>query len=316
LYRGNRARASIASLVVELGRSPSPGGVRDALAQMLGDPELQLAYRRTDAETYVDAHGRPLDLAAGPGRATTPLLGEGHPIAALMHDARLLDDPGFIEEVVAAARLAIENERFQAEVRAQLESLRASRARIVEAGDTERCRLERDLHDGAQQRLVGVSLALRLARAQIGANPDPNAVAQLDEADAELRQALGELRELAHGIYPAVLADEGLGAALETLAEQSPLSIKLDAVPEERFAPAVEAVAYFLVVETLKRSRASHVTVGAQRRDGRLWIELRGDGELAADLIDLEDRLGALDGQMVVDRAPEQMRLWAHLPCA
>jgi signal transduction histidine kinase len=159
----------------------------------------------------------------------------------------LLDNPELVEEVASAARLALENERLQAEVRAQLEDLRASRARIIEAGDAERRRLERDLHDGAQQRLVGLTLALRLLRAQLGPDQDQQLTARLDEAEAELRRAVTELRGLAHGIHPAVLSDEGLAAALEALAEGTLAPLRIAAVPQERFPPAVETAAYMVV---------------------------------------------------------------------
>ena len=316
LYRGRRARASVASLVVELGRSPSPGGVRDALAQALGDPQLLLAYRRTDADAYVDAHGRPLELPDSPGTAVTPLLRDGRPVAALVHDARLLDDPGLVEEVVAAARLAVENERFQAEVRAQLESLRASRTRIVETGDAERRRLERDLHDGAQQRLVGLALALRMLRGAVERDEGEAPTRRLEEAESELREALAELRELAHGIYPAALADEGLAAAVESLAEGAPMPIELGTLPEERLAEPVENAAYFVVAETLRRTRPSRARIDAARTDGRLVIELEAHGALDEELTDLEDRVGALDGRLSAHNDGTSLRLRAELPWA
>jgi signal transduction histidine kinase len=316
LYRGRRARASVASLVVELGRSPSPGGVRDALAQALGDPQLLLAYRRTDADAYVDAHGRPLELPDSPGTAVTPLLRDGRPVAALVHDARLLDDPGLVEEVVAAARLAVENERFQAEVRAQLESLRASRTRIVETGDAERRRLERDLHDGAQQRLVGLALALRMLRGAVERDEGEAPTRRLEEAESELREALAELRELAHGIYPAALADEGLAAAVESLAEGAPMPIELGTLPEERLAEPVENAAYFVVAETLRRTRPSSARIDAARTDGRLVIELEAHGALDEELTDLEDRVGALDGRLSAHNDGTSLRLRAELPWA
>jgi len=314
LYRARQARTSVARLVVELAHAPGPGGVRDALAQALGDDALQLAYRRTADESYVDADGRPVEVEAGPGRAITPLQTGGRPIGALVHDAALLQDSGLIEEVVSAARLAVENERLQAEVRAQLQSLRASRSRIVETGDRERRRLERDLHDGAQQRLVGLSLVLRMARGQLAS--DPAGLARLDEADAELRAALAELRELAHGIYPAVLADEGLAAAVETLAEGSPVPIELAQLPEERFEAAVESAAYFVLAETVKRANATWARVGASRDNGKLVVEIESDGELDDELTDLEDRVGAIDGRLGVERADGRLRVRAELPCA
>src|SRR5262249_6449200 len=159
------------------------------IAGALGDPTLELAYLRPNTERYVNATGRPVSVAPGPGRVVTPLL-RGHlPVGALVHDARLSEHPGLVEEVVAAARLALENEQLQAEVRAQLEELRASRSRIVETADAERRRLERDLHDGAQQRIVALSLGLRLLRSQLGPTSDPDQERRIAEAEERLRAA-------------------------------------------------------------------------------------------------------------------------------
>jgi len=225
-----------------------------------------------------------------------------------VHRAELLDDLGLLEEVGAAAGLALDHERLQAQARARLEQLRASRARTVEAGDAERRRLERDLHDGAQQRLVVLSFALRLLRAEVG----DDAAARVDAATAELRDALDELRELARGIYPAVLVDEGLAAAIEALAESGTAPMRLGPLPDERFVPAVEAAAYFLVAELARRGGA--VGVSAARADGRLVVEVEGAavGGDVEDLEDLEDRIGAVDGALVV----EDGSVRAEIPCA
>ena len=249
LLRARRTRSSLARLVVELGESARAGGLREGLAEALADPDLKLAYPVGEGR-FADADGRPVDLSALDGRVATPLIRDGRPVALLLHRADLLDNPELVEEVASAARLALENERLQAEARAQLADLRSSRARIIEAGDAERRRLERDLHDGAQQRLVGLSLALRLVRNRL--EPDDQQRARLDEAEAELHEAVTELRELAHGIHPAVLSDEGLAAAVEALAEEAPLRIA--AVPQQRFAPAVETAAYLLVAEAARRA--------------------------------------------------------------
>ncbi len=207
---GRRARSAMAALVVELGESPLPGGLREMLARSLGDPDLEVAYPLGEPERLVDATGTAVEPTTREDRAVTPLTRRGETVAVLSHRRGLLEDPAIVDEVIAATRLAVDNERLQAAVLAQLKELRASRARIVITGDAERRRLERDLHDGAQQRLVGLSLALRLARAQPGARADPNLTALLDRADERLRAAISELRELAHGIYPATLTDDGL----------------------------------------------------------------------------------------------------------
>src|SRR5215472_5332571 len=173
----------------------------------------------------------------------------GEPVAALVYDAALADEPELLEATVAAARLAIDNARLQAEVRAQLEEVRASRARILHAGDVERQRIERNLHDGAQQRLLTLSLALRMAESK--ADRDPELKTALGDAAQELKEALAELRELAQGLHPAILTRSGLAAAARAAARRAPVPAEVTEAPEERFAPEVEAAAYYVVSEAL-----------------------------------------------------------------
>jgi signal transduction histidine kinase len=311
LLRTRRMRSFLARLVVELGESAPAGGLRDGLARTLADPELEIVYPVGEGR-HADAEGRTVDLARVKGRDSTPLVRDGRPVAVLVHRAGLLDDPELVEEVTSAARLALENERLQAEVRAQLEDLRSSRARIIEAGDAERRRLERDLHDGAQQRLIGLSLALRLLRAQLRPDRDQEPERRLDEADAELRRAIAELRELAHGIHPVVLSDEGLAAAVEALAEATPAPLRIGAFPQQRFPAAIETAAYLVVAEAAK---AGSARVGATRRDGALLVDVEAEAE-PQGLVDLEDRVGALDGRVAVERAPGGgVRIRAEIPC-
>jgi signal transduction histidine kinase len=319
LIRARRTRTSVAQLVIELGRAPRVGGARETLALALGDPGLELAYRRGPG--YVDAEGNALSPTAGPGRAVTPLVREGREIAVILHAEHLLSDPGLIEEATSAARLAVENERLHAEASAQMREIRASRMRIVEAADAERKRLERDLHDGAQQRLVGLSLGLRLLRNEAERGGASDAIAALENADGELRQALAGLREVAHGIYPAVLADEGLAAALETLAERLPPSLRLGNLPEERFPAPVEAAAYFAAAEIVRDlgddARAS-IDVG--RADGRLIVTVARAGPLDdanERLVEIGDRIRALDGEIDADAGSDgDVRMEARIPCA
>jgi signal transduction histidine kinase len=309
--RGRRARDAMARIVVELGEARAPAGLRDALSRALGDPELELVYP-VESGGHVDAAGQPVEPAEGEGRAVTPLVRGGRTVAVLVHRAELRDDPGLLEDVGAAASLALEHERLQAELRAQLEALRASRARTVEAGDAERRRLERDLHDGAQQRLVVLSLALRLLREQLG----PAAVARLDAADGELRGALADLRELGRGIYPAVLVDEGLAAAVEALAEDSAVPLVVGVIPDTRLAAPIEAAAYFLVAEVVRRSGDSRLAVSGTLSGGRLAISVAGAGELDGDLADLEDRIGAVDGELTIERDDaRRVTVRAEVPC-
>ena len=308
--RGQRVRSTLARLMVELASSPPPGGLAAALSRSLGDSSLTLLYPLADGRR-VDGSGRPAE--PDPGQTVTPLVRGGRPVALLIHKHGLLDDSGLVDEIATAARLVLNNERLRAETSAQLEDLRASRARIVERGDAERRRLERDLHDGAQQRLVSLALSLRLAHLRPSPATDE---ATLEEAEAEIRQALAELRELAHGLYPAALVEEGLGPALEALAEAVPSPLALGPLPQERFEPNVEAAAYFVVAETLKRSRPRRATVDATSAGGRLVVEIRMDQAPPQELTDLEDRLGALDGRLLVQPAPSGgTRIRAELPC-
>jgi signal transduction histidine kinase len=316
LIRERRARAAVARLVVELGEMPRPGAVRDALAQTLGDPGLELVYRRPETGSYVDGLGRVVDIHPGAGQTVTPLLRGDMPVAALVHTVRLKDEPGLLEEVFAAARIAVDNEHLQAEVRAQLEDLRASRARIIETGDAERRRLERDLHDGAQQLLVALSYDLRLAQARAEADVDSELTNLLATAGEKARSALGELRELAHGIYPAILAEAGLEAALETLADDASLPVALENIPTERYSEPVETAAYRTVVEGIDdaaRREATFVSVDVGREDGQLIITLRDDGAARTlPLVHLADRIGALGGSLDVGKTT----LRAVVPCA
>jgi signal transduction histidine kinase len=320
-----RTRTAMATLVVQLGESARPGALRDVLARSLGDPDLAVAYPLDDPPRVVDAAGTVVDPAAYGGRVVTPLARHGKTVAQLIHRPGLLDDRA-VDEVVAATRLALESERLQAEVLTHLEDLRASRARIVSTADAERRRLERDLHDGAQQRLVGLSLALRLARTGLRDDPRRGVVALLDRADDGLRTAIDELRELAHGIYPAVLTDEGLAAATEALAERSSIPIVIAQMPEERLPGSVEAAAYFLIAEatgsTASWAGADGATVDVRHDDDRLVIVVVQEGvsasgrALDARIVDLTDRIGALDGEIRIERVPAgAITIRAEIPC-
>ncbi|HEV2711483.1 MAG TPA: histidine kinase [Gaiellaceae bacterium] len=315
LVRERQARATVARLVVELGEMPRPGAVRDALAQTLGDAELELAYRRPDTGHYVDGLGRVVNVRPGRDQAVTPLFRGGVPVAVLVHDARLSDEPGLLEEVLAAARIAVENEQLQAEIRAQLEDLRASRARIVETGDAERRRLERNLHDGAQQLLVALSYDLRIAQAHVEADVGSELTTLLTSAGETAQSALGELRELAHGIYPAILAEAGLEAALATLADEAPLPVELGGTTPERYSEPIESAAYRTVVEGIDDAAgrgATYVSVDVGREESRLIVTLRDDGaDRTSPLVHLADRIGALGGSLEVGGTT----LRAVVPC-
>jgi signal transduction histidine kinase len=322
------ARAGVADLVVELGQTPTPARLRDALASALGDTSLQLAWWAPGAARFVDAAGEAIDLPEdGTGLAVTLLERNGVPEAAIIHDAILLEEPGLIASVASAMRLAVENDRLTAEVEAQLAEVRASRARIVAAGDAERRRVERDLHDGAQQRLVSLTLALRLARTRLGDDADPAVRLSLEQASDEAKAALAELRELARGIHPQILTEAGLHAAIESLAGRSPATVTVDIDPAARFDSPVEAIAYFVVSESLaniaKHADASAVEVRAGWQEGVLTVEITDDGRGGADLVrgtglrGLLDRVSAVDGTLeVVSPGGGGTRIVARIPSA
>jgi signal transduction histidine kinase len=327
VVRSRLARGSVADLVVELGATQDRPAIRDVIARALQDPSVDVLYPTALPERFVDAGGvaRQLPPGSDPSRIATRLEAEGRTIAVVIHDAALADQPELVRSVVAAARLAIDNERLAAEVRAQLAEVRESRARIVAAGDEQRRRIERDLHDGAQQRLVTVALRLQMARASVEAG-DRGASAALDEASKELEMALIELRRLARGLHPSALEGEGLRAAIEMLADRSTVRVDVD-VPDRRFPTEIESTAYFVAAEALtnvaRHAEASSASVTARQLGDRLVIEVRDDGVGGAvaargsGLRGLEDRVAAVGGRLTVDSRPGAgTTIRAEIPCA
>jgi signal transduction histidine kinase len=326
LVRARLARAGVGDLLLELERTP-PEGLRDALAHALDDPTLELAFWLPERNEFVDARGRLVELPQEDGRrAVTRVEHDGAPAAALVHDVSLLDEPQLVQSAGVAARMALENARLQAELRAQLDEVRASRKRIVAAGDAERRRLERDLHDGAQQRLVALALQLRSAQRRLGESADPEVERVLDSAVGELQGAVDELRELARGVHPAILTEEGLGAALESLASRSAVPATVIAAPAQRFPAEVEASAYFVACEALanvaKHARASSASIAALRANGLLVVEVADDGVGGArpsegsGLHGLVDRVEALGGRLRIESANGAgTRVVAEIPC-
>ena len=317
---------AVGELMSRLSAAPRSGQVRDALADALEDPSLELVYWLPELGRYVDAHGRDYDLPFGdPSRAVTKVERDGECVAAIVHDGTLPQMRGHVEAVGAAAALALDNERLDAELRAKIDELRGSRERMLRIGLEERRRLERDLHDGAQQRLVSMALNIRLARAKL--NEDPLAAERLlASAGDELEAALAELRELARGIHPAVLTDRGLATALETLANRAPVPVELGELPEERMPEAVELAAYFVVAEALtnvaKYAEASHATVQVERHNGRVVVEVSDDGVGGADpgrgtgLRGLADRLAVIEGRLEVESEKGHgTTVTARIPC-
>ncbi len=327
MLRSRLARANVGDFVVELERT-RPQDLRSALARTLIDPTVELLYWLPEQQLFVDTDGTPREPPLDdPHRSTTRLESEtGVPIAVLVHDPSLLDEPKLLQAAGAAARLALENARLHAETQLQLRNVEASRARIVTAADEERRRIERNIHDGAQQRLVALALELRNAQRRLGDRADPEIDRVLTSAVAELRGAVDELRALARGVHPAILTEDGLAAALESLTTRSPLPVEIH-VGEERLPPPVEAAAYFLACEALtnavKHAHASKVTVTGERNNGRFVIEISDDGVGGAHVTDgsglqgLTDRVEALGGRLTIQSAPAAgTRIMGEIPCA
>ena len=310
---------AVSSYALLVPRMPPGGPVREMLAESLGDRSVTVVYWLPDRGRFVDEHGRPVELPQpGSGRAWTAVDRDGKRLAAIIHDASLDTTPELVMAAAAAASLAIDNERLKADLQARVEELRLSRLRIIEAGDAARRRIERDLHDGAQQQLVSLALDLRMLKARL---KDP----QIDELSARLATALAELRELARGIHPAILTDRGLAPAIQSLADRGVVPIETDVELEERLAAPIEAAAYFLVAEALtnvaRYAEASSARVSVRRAGDELIVEVADDGVGGVDpsagsgIRGLQDRVAAVGGTLEIDSpVGHGTRLRATLP--
>jgi signal transduction histidine kinase len=317
LLRTRYARAGRVSELLEA--LSSRAALRDTLAEALGDPSLRLVYW---TGRWVDREGSPVEL---PLSGVTVVERDGERIGAILHDPALGEDPELVNTVAAAAALALENERLEAELRARVAELQESRSKLIEVSMAERRSLERDLHDGAQQRLVALSVQVGLAKRKLHADPAA-AEELLERAGDELRLALEELRELARGIHPAILTDRGLSPALQALIDRAPLDVELAAAPAERLPAPIEAAAYFVVAESLtniaKYASAQHASVSVHRSNGHAVVEVRDDGvggadpEVGTGLRGLADRLTIIDGRLEVLSPPgEGTLIRAEIPC-
>jgi len=324
LLRARLARVHVGELVVHL-ESASVDTLRDELARALEDPTLEVGLWLPDRGIYVDASGVEFSVPEDSiDRAVTVIENDGEPLAVLVHDPTLREEPKLVEAVAAAARLALVNARLHAEVRAQLETVQESRARIAAAADEERRRIERDLHDGAQQRLVALALELRSAQRQLADSGDPDMQRLLASTADELQVAVEELRDLAQGIHPGILTQGGLAYALEALAARAPLPVTVTAT-SERFSPEIEATAYFVACEALtnvvKHSGASSAEIGARRDNGTLVLEVSDDGAGGAGLDGgsglrgLTDRVEAVGGLLLVESSRDGTLVRGVIPC-
>ena len=325
LLRSRLARGGLAQLFAELGGMRGEA-LQAALGRTLGDPTLVLARRLPDSQGYADATGaRVLVPPVTADRASAAIAHDGRDVAAIVYDASLDDDPEMVEAVRAAATIALENEHLLAESQARLGEVQASRQRIVAAGDAERRRLERDLHDGAQQRLVALSLQLRMLRSDIRRDP-AQAEQRATAASDELAHSLEELRELARGIHPATL-DHGLSSALESLASRSTVATAVSCDAPVHVPRDVELALYFVACESLanvgKYAGATAASVRLSQTATGVAIEIADDGVGGADpangsgLHGLADRVEALDGRLLVTSPPGAGTVViAELPCA
>ena len=303
----------------------APEAIEGVLREVFGDPSLELHFFLPESQLYVDAFGMPAVGSPGDGRVRIPLERAGQPLGLVLHDPSTIDDRILPAAVLRAGGLAIEIARLRVELRRQLAEVEASRARILVAGDEERHRLERDLHDGAQQRLVSVGLALRHAQHELDGGTAARARETLDGAVTQIEVAIDDLRELARGFRPAQL-DAGLAAALRELAQRSPLPVVVNAT-RERFPEGVETAAYFIACEGLtnavKHARASRVVIDAALLDAKLVVQVADDGVGGATatsrsgLAGISDRIATQGGRFRIDSPPGGgTRLVAELPCA
>ena len=324
LLRSRLARLAIGDLVLALRSDPGPEELRVAIARALRDPAASLAYWLPEFGTYGDPDAQVVTLPPDDDAQVTTLIDrDGLHVAALTHDRSLLDEPELLDAVTAAAAIALENAQLHVELRARLEEVRGSRARVIAEGQKERKRLERDLHDGAQQRLVALALNLRLLERRV---TDPAARAELDAAQREVDLSLAELRDLARGIHPAVVTGHGLAVALEQVAARAPLPVRLDVDVGGRLPEPIEVAAYYVVTESLtnvaKHAQATRVAISARRTGDSITVEIVDDGVGGADseqgsgLRGLADRVEALGGRLRVwTPRGGGTRVEAEIPC-
>jgi signal transduction histidine kinase len=311
------AAGALERLAAGLGTIGRPGELRAALAAAFGDPTLRLAYPdATEPGEWVTGEGRRTSLPEPDSDQSVILVSNGRPLAAIVHDAAVRDEPQLKQAVAEYASMALENERLSSELKASLHEVRKSRARIIAAADGERRRIERDLHDGAQQRLVALGIRLRIAEEAVGENPERDRE-RLHALGDELIKALEETRTLARGIYPQLLAERGLTEALKSAAREGPIDIMVTHDGIGRYSGEVESAIYFFCLEALQNALkhaagATAVTIALTDQDCLLTAEVRDNGlgfdaertEPGAGLTNMKDRLGAVGGTLGVIATP------------
>jgi len=301
-------------VVIDSLRRPALGELEAMLRGPIGDPGMRLAFRRTDGDGWVDADGEPLADPA-PGCMLTEVERDGQPAAAIVHDVQLAEEPELLRAAGAVALLAQENAELETAWNESLRDLEDSRRRIVAASEGERRRLERDLHDGAQQRLVSLRIGLAIASEQAAA--DPVTSARLGEFERDVDEAIEELRELAHGIFPSVLADRGLVPALRAIGRSGPRHVEVTGRRIGRYPPEIESAVYYCCLEALQNATkhagpAAHIAAHLSAKNGELRLEVSDDGpgfDMTAThdgvgLRNMEDRLGAVHGHLSIVSSP------------
>jgi signal transduction histidine kinase len=295
-----QAGKALEQLAEWLPETPDPATLRRVLADALGDPTLQIA---------LPAEGRPDD--PGPGHAVSEVRERGAVVATVIHDDALRASPRLLDAGLAMAGVVLENQRLAADAETATRELRGSRARIAATAERERRRIERDLHDGAQQRLVAIRIELELAEEVVRRDPGEG-IGRLRELEHEVDEALDDLRSLAHGVYPPLLADRGLAVALEPVAARSSIPVEIEACDVGRYPPEVESAVYFCVLEALQNvvKHAAGARRAVVRLDGasrsELRFSVRDDGRGAeavgvragAGMTNMSDRLAAVGGEV------------------
>jgi len=327
MLRSEHEMSSVGDLVVKLSDGLLPEQLQPALAKTLHDPSLEVVYWLPTLGWFADLDGKPVNLPAPNSPRTATVLGDpSNPVAALVYDSSLRHEAQLVDTAAAAVRLALENARLQVQLRAQLDEVRQSRARLVEAADGERRRVERDLHDGAQQQLVTLLLSLQLAKAAALQRSDPDTAHMLDASIESLKQALGDLRTLARGLHPTILAEAGLLPAIRSLAERCPIPVEVTG-DLDRLEPRLEAALYFVAAEAItnavRHSKGQRICVDLRRRSGWASVDVSDDGVGGADvsrgsgLVGLSDRVAAVGGRLnVQSNQLHGTSLHAEVPCA
>jgi signal transduction histidine kinase len=326
LLRLRHVRGAVIDLVKQLGGAARPERISDALGEVLGDDRIELLAWSPERRQYEDENGLPADLPASTAeRAVTVIEYDGAPVAAMVHDLVLLEDPSLVEAVTAAVRLAVHNETLHGQLREQLAEVAASRSRIVEAADAERRRIERNLHDGAQQRLLSVAVGLNIALQRMPDDADPAARTAMKRAVTDLGDAIDDLRTLARGLHPAILSESGLAAALESLVDRAPYRIDLDCELATEPPLPVATAAYFAVSEALtnvsRHSRAQNVRVAVEQRPTQLVVSVTDDGQGGATLSGgtglqgMKDRIRAFGGELRLRSDDRGTKVEVMLPC-